>query len=130
MDLVVLGREEKREQNAARLGVNDSNMMELVANAHVTVREHQITEGNQSILRLVTYICSIYGVNLKATRLKDDVAQDDARDETWEMEAESIDFAKQPTYGWSELQLGVVREALAVAEALPGGQILFPGLCC
>ena len=120
MDLVVLGREEKREQNAARLGVNDSNMSEVAASSHVTVREHQITEGNQSILRLVTYICSIYGVNLKATRLKDDLGQDEARDETWEMEAESIDFAKQPTYGWSELQLGVVREALAVAEALPG----------
>lgn len=120
MDLLVLGREEKREQNAARLGVNDSNMAEIAANSHVTIREHQITEGNQSVLRLVTHICAIYGVNLKATRLKDEVTQTGLKDEKWETEAESIDFAKQPTYGWSELQLGVVRESLAVAEALPG----------
>lgn len=125
MDLLVLGREEKREQNAARLGVNDFNMSEIVANAHVTIREHQTTEGNESILRLVTYICSIYGVNLKATRLKDEVTKGDTRDEAWEMEAESIDFAKQPTYGWSELQLAVVQESLAMAEALPGNHFTY-----
>jgi trafficking protein particle complex subunit 9 len=121
MDLIVLAREEKLEQHAARLGVSDANLSELAASTptHMSVREQQLTEGNQSILRILIHICGIYGVDLQAVGLKDGGGRG-VKNEEWEREAESIDFARQATYGWSELQLGAVREALAFTEALPG----------
>jgi trafficking protein particle complex subunit 9 len=118
MDLIVLAREERREINAARMGANDTALSELTTSAHVTIREHQLTEGNQSILRLLTYICGVYGIDLKSIQLKNEMKSNDDKD--WEKEAENIDFARQTSYGWAELQLGVVRESLAVAEALSG----------
>ena len=37
------------------------------------------------------------------------------------IEEEEDDFiAHAEPYGWPELQIGIVREAIAVAEALPG----------
>ncbi|KAG8836757.1 hypothetical protein FRC18_010798 [Serendipita sp. 400] len=118
MDLVVLAREERREQNMARMGVADGNLSELAASVHVTVREHQLKDGNRSILRLLIYICGIYGVNLKAVPLQEQNSTKE-NDPEWEERLNSIDFSRQPTYGWSELQMGVVREAIAVTEALP-----------
>lgn len=127
MDLLVLAREEKIEQNAAKFGTNDANLSEIasLASGAVSVREQHTTEGNHSILQLLVYICGIYGVDLKSVRLFDgnEKEKDQGKGEenaSRKEEFESIDFAKLPVYGWSELQLGAVREALAVAEALPG----------
>lgn len=117
MDLVYMGREERREQNIARMGVTDGNLAEIAASTHMTIREHQLKDGNASILRLLTHICAVYGINLRAIRLEEEGQKEDETEDRDEMD--SIDFARQPSYGWPELQLGVVREAIAVAEALP-----------
>ena len=118
MDLVYMGREERREQNIARMGVTDGGLAEIAASTHMTVREHQLTDGNLSILRLLTHICAVYGINLQAIRLEEDGRP--AKENEDHDDIESIDFARQPMYGWPELQLEVIHAAIAVAEALPG----------
>lgn len=117
VDLIVMAREERREMHAARFGVGDGKLSDLAASAHVTIREHQITDGNDSILRILTYICNIYGVNLHAIKLR---SKGPDTSQTPDDENDRLDFVKEPSYGWPELQLGVVRESLAIAEALPG----------
>jgi hypothetical protein len=115
VDLIVLAREERREMHAARFSVADGKLSDLAASSHITIRDHQLTDGNDSILRILTYICSIYGVNLHAIKLKSTDASEPSKEDDGR-----LDFVREPSYGWAELQLGVVRESLAVAEALPG----------
>lgn len=80
----------------------------------VSVRQTLREEGNDSILRLVRHVCEMYGVDLDVVGVtkpgEDPIA------------VEGSDDSAEPSdhYGWPELQIGVVREAVAIAEALPG----------
>jgi hypothetical protein len=40
-------------------------------------------------------------------------------------DADEMDIARPPRFGWAELQVGVVREAVATVEALPGRLVFF-----
>jgi hypothetical protein len=78
-------------------------------------------------VRLVRHICAVYGIDLGAVRLlgKDPLpVTNDGRmrgEEGGDFgEDEEMDIAKPSPFGWAELQVGVVREAVAIAEALPG----------
>ncbi|KDN48938.1 hypothetical protein RSAG8_02291, partial [Rhizoctonia solani AG-8 WAC10335] len=82
----------------------------------IGVRIAETAEGNASILRVVKYVCEIYGIDVSrvqvgledvGTRTKDGGGADD------EIELDS------PRFGWREVQVGVVREAVQIAEALP-----------
>jgi hypothetical protein len=95
----------------------------------VGVRANDSVEGNESILRLLKYVCRVLGIDLEAVKLVNaDSDKQSAADEEEEsrstvpplqLDDEILD-ATRDIYGWPELQVGVVREAIAVAESLPG----------
>ncbi|CAE6527717.1 unnamed protein product [Rhizoctonia solani] len=82
---------------------------------HLQPRD-QTSEGNESILRIVKYVCEIHGIDVSRVQVgledvgagtKDGGGADD------EIELDS------PRFGWREVQVGAVREAVQIAEALP-----------
>lgn len=114
MDLLVCSRDEVARSARPTLTTPGSA---LGTGEHgVAVREHEIVDGNEGIIRLVRYVCEVYGVDLEAVKLVGLVPQD-------EVEVgvdEELLEGRKLRYGWDELQLGVVREAVAIVEALPG----------
>lgn len=124
MDLVVVGRDDFGQRRsisspaAAGLGIQngDSN-----GAGSVGVRENERTEGNEAVLRIVRYVCSVHGINMEAVKLVT------LGKSTKSMDDESADLpedVQSEPFGWPELQIGIVREALAIAEALPGKDLL------
>ncbi|KAG8937942.1 hypothetical protein FRC00_008884 [Tulasnella sp. 408] len=88
----------------------------------VGVRANVSDEGNESILRVVKYVCDIYGVDLSKigiSRPGSDPPEDDSKGDNNDVAASEEDEGAGEAFGWPELQLGVVREAVAIAEALP-----------
>lgn len=75
--------------------------------------------GNESVLRLVRHVCDTYGVDLGKVGISQPGATTSEETGLKGTEDESDDAVVDP-FGWPELQLGVVREAVAIAEALPG----------
>lgn len=131
MDLIVCGREEndllrKSDVGSASIGNRSENGDEvnMVGKGAVGVRPNEILEGNQSILVLLIRACKVLGVDLeavgvaKAADTSSEVESGDSNRPSTEDLESLADAAKEP-FGWSELQVGVVREAIAVAEALP-----------
>lgn len=130
LDLVVCGREEDGVSTTSNvpvtsgLGIQGLASMAPTARGTVGVRLHESTEGNESILQLLKHVCRAFGINLEAVRL----VEVDGESRTISTEiSDGIDTTDdisreeyQEPYGWPELQVGVVREAVAVAEALPG----------
>ena len=125
MDLIVSAREDMREGSASAMSPGGSPG---AAPAQISIREHEFGDGNESIVRIVRHVCAVYGVDLGAVRLleKDPSPMANGMDEEEEKEGgfdedAEMDIAKPLPFGWAELQVGVVREAVAIAEALPGG---------
>lgn len=118
MDLVVCGREESGGATiaGAGLGIQGVDMGEGTARGSVGIRTHENTVGNESVLKVVRHICRVHGIDLEAVRLVSD-EKVESGDETSD-DLEDLDSV-QEAYGWPELQIGIVREAIAVAEALP-----------
>ncbi|KAI6166990.1 transport protein Trs120 or TRAPPC9 TRAPP II complex subunit-domain-containing protein [Pisolithus thermaeus] len=134
MDLVVCGRGEDEQLRRSNLGsvgsiaapepaeFKDSETPKL---GNVGVRRKENLEGNQSILKLLNYACKVLGVNLESvnpapteTRGKPSASNSEAESGLqWEGAYASETLRVQ--FGWPELQVGVIREAVAVAEALP-----------
>ncbi|KIJ69369.1 hypothetical protein HYDPIDRAFT_24212 [Hydnomerulius pinastri MD-312] len=128
MDLVVCGRDEddqlrKSDLGSAGLVIRTSGLengdaaVNSPAKGSVGMRRKENLEGNQSILKLLVYACKVLGVNLEAVSLAS--SAEGASD--GDMQPEDVDLVESlnNTFGWPELQVGVVREAIAVAEALP-----------
>ncbi|KZT09435.1 uncharacterized protein LAESUDRAFT_694916 [Laetiporus sulphureus 93-53] len=125
MDLIVCGRDEGGRTSNPGLGIQRNGSEDHTSNhATVGVRENQRDEGNDAMLRIVKHVCRVHGVDLEAVKLVDisarhsqpGVEEQDVSDEIAEQEEEqSVD----DPFGWPELQIGIVREAIAVAEALP-----------
>lgn len=132
MDLIVCAREETHESRSSRpmsgpsgLGfktLNLGNAMQAPDQGTVAVRANESKEGNESVLRVVKHVCKVHGINLDAVKLvnihtdaegnvRDSIQSSTSQEETLEVEPEA--------HGWPELQIGIVREAIAVAEALP-----------
>ncbi|KAH9996824.1 transport protein Trs120 or TRAPPC9 TRAPP II complex subunit-domain-containing protein [Russula vinacea] len=105
MDLVVCAREQAEPAFSSGITVNGKGSGDSGA---VAVKGIERSTGNESVLKLVKHICDVHGINLEAVRFVD-TANDDTN---------SDDLLEDP-YGWPELQIGIVREALSVAEALP-----------
>lgn len=119
MDLVVCGREEAGYGDySPGFPSSVTNSMSFVREGDkgaVAVKETDRSDGNESIFRLVKYVCRVHGINLEAVSLSSDTDG-----ESKPSDADSDEGIMADPYGWPELQIGIVREALAVAEALPG----------
>ncbi|TFY64017.1 hypothetical protein EVJ58_g2901 [Rhodofomes roseus] len=124
MDLIVCGREESggARPNGAGLGIRGAP----VGNASTTagtvgVRENPRLEGNESMLRIIKHICRVHGVDIESVKLVDigAIAATSNGDAADDAEEEDLDDSPQDPFGWPELQIGIIREAIAVAEALP-----------
>ncbi|KAF5380960.1 hypothetical protein D9615_003973 [Tricholomella constricta] len=132
LDLMVCGREEdglsrmSSVPNTSGLGIQGLNSSGGGWSG-VGVRMSESSVGNESILELLKYVCKVLGINLDAVKLVDIALNDDETTgdagETVLLSHEDYDndavTGSVEPYGWPELQVGVVREAVAVAEALP-----------
>lgn len=119
MDLVVCGREEEGHAKiaGAGLGIQGVHLGDGQNQGTVGVRTNDNTEGNESVLRIVKRICGVHGINLEAVKV---FANSGAAEPQTSTEKEEESEAPEDPYGWPELQIGIIREAIAVAEALPG----------
>jgi hypothetical protein len=132
MDLVVIGREDQggrgpssaTPQNVG-LGIpsmtlnGESESRSRTVSGSLGVRENEKIEGNESILRVVRYVCAVHGVDIGAVKLIDPAVL--SSNQVAEVDEEVLTEGVHPEpFGWPELQVGIVREALAIAEALPG----------
>ncbi|KAJ6630827.1 TRAPP II complex [Mycena sp. CBHHK59/15] len=126
LDLIVCGREEDGFSRLssvplpAGLGIQGLNSGSSSGRGNVGVRFSENVEGNESVLSLLKYVCKVLGINLDAVRLaesSDEISADEISI-TPSLEDNLATELVEP-YGWPELQVGVVREAVAVAEALP-----------
>lgn len=126
MDLLVQGREESRGTSELSLVVPDESRSNPAAGyGNVGIREKYDVVGNTSILRLVRYVCEVHGVDLDSvkfitTKDRNGVAQ--VRNSRTDPQQFKESALRQSTieYAWPDLQIGLIRESLAVAEALPG----------
>jgi trafficking protein particle complex subunit 9 len=120
MDLVVCGREEGGTTTiaGAGLGIQGVDLGENSGRGSVGVRTNDNAQGNESILRVVKHICRVHGIDLEAVKLISDKTTEESDALLSEDSAESE--AETEAYGWPELQIGIMREAIAIAEALPG----------
>ncbi|KAG8688542.1 hypothetical protein FRC08_011380 [Ceratobasidium sp. 394] len=82
----------------------------------VGVRIVESSEGNESVLRVVKYICEIYGIDVSRVQIGGDDVGKASEAQGSEDEDVELDNAR---FGWREVQIGVVREAVQIAEALP-----------
>jgi hypothetical protein len=129
LDLIVCGREEDGLSRmssvpfTAGLGIKGLGSGLAAEWSGVGVRLSEVTDGNESILKVLTYVCKVLGINLDAVRLveiDEEGLSASSSDESVSADSEDPFEGNPEPYGWPEIQVGVVREAVAVAEALPG----------
>jgi len=131
MDLIVCGREEDgitkgSGSPSAGLGIENgtttsASPLAYLDQGSVGVRMNESSSGNDSVLKLLKQICKTMGIDLDAVKLVEASvpAAELDKDEAGSFD-DGLELERPDTHGWSELQVGVVREAVAVAEALPG----------
>ncbi|KAG5220467.1 hypercellular protein [Salix suchowensis] len=121
LDLIVCGREEDGAFRSALPSIHSKD--DGIGN--VSMRISESVAGNAGILILLKYVCSVLGIHLDAVRLsgsEDGEAQVEGEGyKATSSQAYDEDIAEdlQEPFGLPELQVGVMREAIAVAEALP-----------
>ena len=115
MDLVVCAREQPEPGFSFGATVNGKGPGDSGA---VAVKGFERSTGNESVLKLVKHICGVHGINLEAVRFVD--TDTHTQEEGAISQDTSLDDLPEDPYGWPELQIGIIREALSVAEALPG----------
>ena len=120
MDLVVCAREEAGGARVIGAGLGIQGVVNMGPNrGTVGIRENDSQVGNESVVRIVSYICKVHGVDLESVKIIDQTVQPKAEAEGDADDTEVLGVSHEP-FGWPELQIGIVREAIAVAEALPG----------
>ena len=129
VDLIILGREEARSEFSeptpsytSHIEIDRDDLTEPSGHGgSVARRDQENEEGNSSVLRMTRHIAAVYGVDLEAVKLGIESEAEKGSREIADLPQPSLPEASRAVpYGWPELQVGVVREALAVAEALPG----------
>lgn len=135
MDLVVCGRGQPEDHHVLGSSSSVGLGIQGLASPHSTtpggagmvgVRENEIVDGNESVMKLVKYVCRTHGIDLEAVKVVDtesisQPSKDDEEgscDDNQSNSGEGLQFGEP--VGWPELQIGIVREAIAIAEALPG----------
>ncbi|KAI6022691.1 TRAPP II complex [Pisolithus marmoratus] len=133
MDLVVCGRGEDEQLRRSDLGgvgliarpePAEGDDPEAPKSGNMGVRRKENLEGNPSILKLLYYACKVLGVNLEsvnpAPTPRDEPNTSHSKEESGlQREGTDVSQTSHVQFGWPELQVGVIREAVAVAEALP-----------
>jgi hypothetical protein len=123
LDLMVCGREEDGYSQtpnipqSAGLGFHNLHPVPGTNLGTVGVRLSESVAGNESILRLLSHICRVLGIDLESVGLSE--SAESRAVELDDYDEDIIQELKEP-HSWPELQVGVIREAVAVAEALPG----------
>lgn len=132
MDLVVCGRDEeyqlrRSDTGSAGLvvrtaGLQNGDENTPTGNGSLAFRPNENIQGNQSVLKMLTYTCKALGVDLESVSVAalPNTGEDNVDPHIVPFEALSMVESLNNSFGWPELQVGVVREAIAVAEALPG----------
>uniref|UniRef100_A0A8H8CM97 Transport protein particle subunit trs120 n=1 Tax=Psilocybe cubensis TaxID=181762 RepID=A0A8H8CM97_PSICU len=124
LDLMVCGREEdgfsQPTAQSAGLGIHNVHAGAGGNWGTVGVRLSESSAGNESVLRLLKYVCKVLGINLESVGLVEGTKSRESPNPPSldDYDEDIIEELRQPC-GWPELQVGVVREAVAVAEALP-----------
>lgn len=143
MDLLVCGREEHRASSNSSPGIGSAGLgirgVSFTDKANGTergsvgIRHNDNIEGNESILRLLKYLCKVLGIDLEAVKLaqpESDVPMngidEDSLTRSLTRSDDDTSHSQGDIYGWPELQIGVIREAIAVAESLPGEIYILP----
>jgi hypothetical protein len=116
MDLVVCAREQAEPTFSSGTTING---MASGDSGSVAIKGKERSTGNESVLKLVKHICDVHGINLEAVRFVSTATHGTQEEGGVPQDTGSDDLLEDP-YGWPELQIGIVREALSVAEALPG----------
>ena len=133
MDLVVCGRDEdyqlrRSDVGSAGLVVRTAGLQNEdggtpTGNGSLAFRPNENLQGNQSVLEVLAYACKALGVDLESVNVAASPGaeeEDNVDPDIISFEALSLVESLNSSFGWPELQVGVVREAIAVAEALPG----------
>jgi hypothetical protein len=115
MDLVVCAREEDGRTFLPGTAVNGKESGDSGA---IAVKGIERSTGNESVLKVVKHVCDVHGIDLEAVSFVNPSSQDE-EDRGGVAQDVNIDEVQEDPYGWHELQIGIIREALAVAEALP-----------
>ena len=115
VDLVVCAREEDGRSYLPGTAVNGNESGDSGA---IAIKGIERSTGNESILKVVKYVCEVHGIDLEAVSFVNPNNQDE--DQGGVAQDVNTDEVHEDPYGWHELQIGIIREALAVAEALPG----------
>ncbi|KAF8201813.1 transport protein particle complex subunit, partial [Pholiota molesta] len=124
MDLIVCGREEDGFSHPSGVpptsGLGIQNTGQGPSWGALGIRLSESAAGNEGILKLLKHICKVLGINLEIVGLVNDTQREihDQHLTLADYDEDTIEELREPC-GWPELQVGVVREAVAVAEALP-----------
>ncbi|KDQ60798.1 hypothetical protein JAAARDRAFT_31778 [Jaapia argillacea MUCL 33604] len=131
MDLVACGRQElggkgssNSRADSVGLGIEGVEMGGVSPSNErgaVGIRENESSDGNESVLRVVKYICKVHGIDLQAVKLNKNNEQrtlESGIDSAREQGEDDSDNNYEP-FGWPEIQVGILHELLAVTEALP-----------
>jgi trafficking protein particle complex subunit 9 len=127
MDLLVCGRREAESLHDAASSTSEARESHRISegDGSISMRRSETTEGNESLVKVLTHACQVLGVDVEAIRSASNTDGGGDKDlslkrtGTTELEALGISGSPDP-FGWPELQVGIVREAIAVAESLPG----------
>lgn len=129
LDLLVCGREE--DAMPAMNGLNSAlptpdgdGVLRRPSRGDVGVRQSESSEGNEGLLRVLKHVCKVFGIDLEAVKILEASSPRASQllqkvaPTIGDIDQDSLAHYQEP-YGWPELQVGVLREAVAVAKALP-----------
>lgn len=140
MDLIVLGREESRHAMSSSSQQRPDSQLDGASPTSITntngnssallsIRRIESKQGNTSVIRMARYVAQVYGVDLGQVAIADPGARRmSSMKGLGAMTPLTAGKDGDAQYGWPELQVGVVREALAIAEALPGTSTIVWGI--
>lgn len=123
LDLLIQGREETKGTSDLSLGLSNELKLKVnVGDGSVGMREREDVVGNTSILRIVKYICEVHSIDLDSVGFAATKSANGVRDSIPDVQKTKQAILRQSLLRstWPELQVGLIRESLAVAEALPG----------
>jgi len=121
LDLIVCGRDEDGLSQPSTLVTPGLGIQAPANGGTLGIRFSESPDGNASILKLLTHICRVFKIDLEAVSLVDTTDDSQANQDPTldDYDRDLVDEVREH-FGWPELQVGVIREAIAVAEALPG----------
>ena len=110
--MIVEGREESRRASSSRLAKEAEaasasvglGLGMLVPASRVAVRRRESSEGNDSVIKLIERIISILGIDLLSFSSDTTIHND---------------TISTKRYGWPDLQVETIKEAIAISETLP-----------